>query len=77
MNWPDLLYVLAKKAGMDISKEEVDSTSSEQKYELLCSDPVTTAGHFSPRFAKFIAFLKSSAKPISEIVDKFWSVEFQ
>ena len=43
MNWPDLLYVLAKRAGMDISKQEVDSMSSEQKRELLCSDPVTTA----------------------------------
>ena len=47
MNWPDLLYVLAKQAGMDISMEDVDSMSSEQKRELLCSDPVTTARHFS------------------------------
>ena len=77
MNWPDLLFVLAKRAGMDISKEEVDSMSSEQKRELLCSDPVTTARHFSQRFAKFAAFLKSSAKPIGEIVDYFWRVEFQ
>ena len=30
INWPDSLYVLAKRAGMDISKEEVDSMSSEQ-----------------------------------------------
>ena len=51
--------------------------SSEQKCKLLCSDPVTTARHFSQRFAKFIAFLKSSAKPIGEIVDYFWRVEFQ
>ena len=43
MNWPDLLYVLAKRAGMDISMEVVESMSSEQKRELLCSDPVTTA----------------------------------
>ena len=28
MNWPDLLYVLAKRAGMDISMEDVDSMSS-------------------------------------------------
>ena len=59
MNWPDLLYVLAKRAGMNISKEEVNSMSSEQKQELLCSDPFTTARHFSQRFTKFIAFLKS------------------
>ena len=62
---------------MDISKEEVDSMSSEQKRELLCSDPVTTARHFSLRFAKFIAFLKSSAKPIGEIVDYYWRVKLE
>ena len=77
MNWPDLLYVLAKRAGMDISMEDVDSMSSAQKRELLCSDPVTTARHFSQRFQKFIAFMKSSSKPIGEIVDYFWRVEFQ
>ena len=77
MNWPDLLYVLAKRAGMDISVEDVDSLSSEQKRELLCSDPVTTARHFSQRFQKFIGFMKSSSKPIGEVVDYFWRVEFQ
>ena len=46
MNWPDSLYVLAKRAGMDIGKE-VDSNSNKQKHELLCSDPITTARHYS------------------------------
>ena len=32
---------------MDISKEDVDSMTSEQKHELLCSDPVTTVRYFS------------------------------
>ena len=63
MNWPDLLYVLAKRAGMDISVEDVDRMSSEQKRELLCSDPVTTA----------IAFIKANWK----VVHYFWRVEFQ
>ena len=31
IKWPDLLYVLAKRAGMDINVEDVDSMSSEQK----------------------------------------------
>jgi len=46
INWPDLLYVLAKRSGMDVIVEDVDSSSSEQKHELLCSDPITTARHF-------------------------------
>ena len=45
---------------MDISVEDVESMSSEQKHKLLCSDPVTTARHFSQRFQKFIAFMKGS-----------------
>ena len=77
MNWPDLLYVLAKRSGMDIKKENVESLSSERKRELLCSDPITTARHFSQRFQKFMAFLKGSSKPIGEVVDYFWRVEFQ
>ena len=28
MNWPDLLYVLAKRAGMDITVEDVDNLNS-------------------------------------------------
>ena len=62
---------------MDISTEDVESLSTEQKRELLCSDPVTTARHFSQRFQKFMAFLKGSSKPIGEVVDYFWRVEFQ
>ena len=77
MNWPDLLFVLAKRAGMDISTEDVESFSTEQKRELLCSDPITTARHFSQRFQKFMAFLKGPSKPIGEVVDYFWRVEFQ
>ena len=77
MNWPDLLYVLAKRAGMDICTEDVESLSTEQKRELLCSDPITTARHFSQRFQKFMAFLKGPSKPIGEVVDYFWRVEFQ
>ena len=54
MNWPDLLYVLAKRAGMDISMEDVDSMSSAQKRELLCSDPVTTVSEIYSLHEKLI-----------------------
>ena len=59
MNWPDLRYVLAKRAGMNITVGDADNLSSEQKRELLCSDPITTARHFLQRFQKFIGFLKA------------------
>ena len=62
---------------MDISTEDVESLSTEQKHELLCSDPIITARHFSQRFQTFMAFLKGLSKPIGEVVDYFWRVEFQ
>ena len=60
MNWPDLLYVLAKRAGMDINVEDVESMSSEQKCELLCSNPITTARHFLQCFQNFVGFKANS-----------------
>ena len=53
---------------MDISGEDVESMSSEQKQEMLCSDPITTARHFLQRFQKFRAFMKSSSKPIGRLL---------
>ena len=56
MNWPDLLYVLAKRAGMDISKEEVDSMSSEKNVSCCV---VILSQQLDISCTKFIAFLKS------------------
>ncbi len=50
MNWPDLLTILAKQAGMEVTEETIAQLSTEQKRELLCNNPVTTAQHFTHRF---------------------------
>ena len=50
MNWPDLLFVLATRAGMEVTEESVCDLTAEQKHRLLLNDPVTTARHFSQRF---------------------------
>ena len=60
MNWPDLLYVLAKQAGMDIIVEDVESMSSEQKRELLCSDPITFLATLSEICIIFERFIKAN-----------------
>ena len=77
MNWPDLLFVLATLAGMEVTEESVCDLTAEQKHQLLLSDPVTTARHFSQRFQKILGFMKGPSKPIGEIVDYFWCIEFQ
>ena len=74
MNWPDLLTILAKQAGMEVTEETIAQLSTEQKRELLCNNPVTTAQHFSHRFKHI---LKGSGSPIGEVVDYFWRIEFQ
>ena len=71
MNWPD------HRAEMNVTSESVCNLTSQQKRELLCSDPVTTARDFLQRFNKSIAYLKGPSKPIGEIVDYIWGVEFQ
>ena len=77
MNWPDLLTILAKQVGMEVTEETIAQLSTEQKREL-CNNPVTTAQHFSHRFQNFVKhILKGSVSPIGEVVDYFLRIEFQ
>jgi len=78
MNWPDLLAIVPKQAGMEVTEETIAQLSTEQKRELLCNNPVTTAQHFSHRFQNFVKHIpKGSGSPIGEVVDYFWRIEFQ
>ena len=47
MNWPDLMYVLAKRDGMDLTDEQVLQLPSSERRRLLCSYLVVVAQHFS------------------------------
>lgn len=58
--------------------EEVSALSFEDKSNWLRSNPVTAARHFHYRLNVFFQeFLKSSAKPLGEIVDYAIRIEFQ
>ena len=68
MNWFDLMCVLAK----------CDEESLSDRRRLLSSYPVIVAQHFSHRFQAFMnQILNGASKPIGEIKDYFWRVEFQ
>ena len=77
--WPDMLVLLANEAGMShVSLENVHTLSATERCRVVAENPVTVARHFSHRFAMFVKHvLKGTAKPISEVVDLFWRIEFQ
>ena len=78
MNWPDLMYVLAKRDGLNLTEEQVHDLPSSKHQRLLCNHPVIVAQHFSHRFNSFVNHvIKGEGQPIGEVVDYFWRVEFQ
>ena len=77
--WEPLLKCLAKLVqGKDLSTEEVNSLSWREKCLLIKSDPVTCARYFEHRVQTFIKkVLKHDFKPVGEILNYFYRVEFQ
>ena len=78
MKWPDVLQTIAKQYGVTYTDEEVASLSYDDKSNWLRRNPVTAARHFQYRLNTFFNdFLKSTAKPLGEIVDYAIRIEFQ
>ena len=78
MNWFDLMCALAKCDGKSLSNNEVIDLSTSECRRLLSSYQVIVAQHFSHRFQAFMnEILNGASKPIREIKDYFWRVEFQ
>ena len=77
-HWKDLMVVLASCSGRNISNEQVDELSDEERRTLMTSNPVVTARHFQHRFQSLVKeIIKGSGRPIREVTDFFWRVEFQ
>ena len=77
-HWKDLMVVLASCSGRNISNEQVDELSNEERRTLMTSNPVVTARHFQHRFQSLVKeIIKESGRPIGEVTDFFWRVEFQ
>ena len=77
-HWKDLMVVLASCSGRNISNEQVDELSDEERRTLMTSNPVVTTRHFQHRFQSLVKeIIKGSGRPIGEVTDFFWRVEFQ
>ena len=78
MKWPDVIQTIAKQYGTIYTDDEVASLSFDEKSNWLRCNPVTAARHFQYRLNTFFnEFLKSTAKPLGEIVDHAIRIEFQ
>ena len=78
MKWPDMIQTIAKQYGDYYTDKQVNSLSFDEKSNWLRRNPVTAARHFQYRLNIFFQeFLKSTAKPLGEIVDYGIRIEFQ
>ena len=76
--WPDMIQTITKQYGVNYSDEDVAGLSFEEKSNWLKRNPVTAARHFEFHLNVFFKnFLKSSAKPLGEMVDYVIRMEFQ
>ena len=49
-HWNDLMVVLAKCIGQNLTEDEVDKLTDEDRRKLMASNPVVTARHFAHHF---------------------------
>ena len=78
LKWPDMIQIIARQYGVHYTDDEVAALSFEEKSNWLKCNPVTAARHFHYRLNVFFQdFLKSTAKPLGEIVDYAIRIEFQ
>ena len=78
MKWPDMIQTIAKQYDVHYTDDEVNALSFDEKSNWLKRNPVTAARHLHYRLNIFFQdFLKSTAKPLGEIVDDAIRIEFQ
>ena len=78
LHWKDLMIVLARCSGRDMTEDKVDELSNEERRTLMTNNPVVTACHFQHHFQCLVKeLIKGSGRPIGEVTDFFWRAEFQ
>ena len=78
LRWPELFQIISRIHGKDITDEEVDALSYDEKSKILNLNPVIVAKHFQFRVETlFTEILLSKSKPIGKIVYYALRIEFQ
>ncbi len=78
LRWPELFQIIAKCNGKNMTDEEVEATSYEERCKLLNVNPVIVAKHFQYRVETFFtSILLTDANPIGKIIYCALRIEFQ
>ncbi|KAL9977715.1 hypothetical protein ACROYT_G015152 [Oculina patagonica] len=78
LRWPELFHILSRIKGQNMTDEQIDNLSYNEKCSLLNLNPVITAKHFQYRVESFFKdVLLSNANPIGKIVYYALRIEFQ
>ena len=77
--WIHLLRILGQLVDNKMySNTELENMNWDEKCRLIQSDPVTCARHFDYQISQFLTnFLLNDAKPLGNISDWFYRVEYQ
>ena len=72
LRWPELFQIIARTNGKNITTEEVEALSYDEKCRLLNLNPVIVAKHFQYRVETFFTeTLLTNANPIGKIIYSF------
>ncbi|XP_044169485.1 uncharacterized protein LOC114973474 [Acropora millepora] len=78
LRWPELFQIISRMQGKDITDEEVNGLSYDEKCKMLNLNPVIVAKHFQYRVEMFFTeVLLSKSQPIGKIVYYALRIEFQ
>ena len=78
LRWHELFHILSRVKGENMTDEEIENLSYNEKCSLLNLNPVIVAKHFQHRVETFFKdVLLSNAKPIGQIVYYALWIEFQ
>ncbi len=75
MRWPEVITAIKAQQGETVNFDELDWS---EKCEILRSNPVTAMRMFEKRVEALLRdLIMSPARPIGEVIDFFYRVEFQ
>ena len=78
LRWPELFQIIARTDGKNITAEEVEALSYDERCRLLNFNPVIVAKHFQYRVETFFTkILLTNAHPIGQLVYCALRIEFQ
>ena len=72
LKWPDMIQTIAKQYSVHYSDEQVHALSFDEKSNWFRRNHITAPRHFPRVNIFFQEFLKSTTKPLVEIVVYGW-----